>query len=130
MQATRSPPFLARLQFEQRTNFIYFIYLLLQIDSKVFLVWCLRCEKNIIYSYKFVGLVATGDVARNPLLEQAMTAGEHLTKVLRLLCLSSVVGGGLPAPAYQRYRAMLLDVRLFFSFLFFLLFLFVTVRNP
>jgi hypothetical protein len=55
--------------------------------------------------------VATGDVARNPLLEQAVRAGEQLGKVLRLLCLSSVVGGGLPRPAYDRYRAMILDVR-------------------
>ncbi|ELR13548.1 Sec1 family protein [Acanthamoeba castellanii str. Neff] len=54
-------------------------------------------------------LVATGDVARNPLLEQAVRAGEQLVKVLRLLCLSSVVGGGLPRPAYDRYRAMILD---------------------
>lgn len=51
-----------------------------------------------------------GDVGRNPLLEQAMNAGEELTKVLRLLCLASLVGG-LPPAAYDGYRKLLLAVR-------------------
>lgn len=51
-------------------------------------------------------------MGRNPLLEQAINGGEQLTKVLRLLCLSSVVGGGLPPPLFDRYRKMIIAVSL------------------
>jgi len=61
---------------------------------------CLRFEQR---------LIATGDVGRDPLLDQAIQAGEKIHVVLRLLSLYSTVNGGLQPPAYNRYRAMVLD---------------------